>query len=154
MIRVGYTIETERKEIQMKDTMPDKGTDQMTGKITDDMKDAAVNVEADGEKTQEQMKDSCACNHYKLVPRDEAGRKQLQNRINRIIGQLNGIKNMIEENRYCGDILIQIGAVESALQSVGYIVLQEHMQTCVVEEVKKGNEEIMKEAIELIKKLK
>ena len=118
------------------------------------MKDAAVNVEADGEKTQEQMKDSCACNHYKLVPRDEAGRKQLQNRINRIIGQLNGIKNMIEENRYCGDILIQIGAVESALQSVGYIVLQDHMQTCVVEEVKKGNEEIMKEAIELIKKLK
>ena len=41
----------------MKDTMPDKGTDQMTGKITDDMKDAAVNVEADGEKTQEQMKE-------------------------------------------------------------------------------------------------
>ena len=57
-------------------------------------------------------------------------------------------------DRYCGDILIQIGAVESALQSLGYIVLQEHMQTCVVEEVKKGNEAIMEEAIELIKKLK
>lgn len=138
----------------MKDTMPGKGTDQMTGKITDDMKDFVANVEADGAKTQEKTQDLCTCNHYKLVPRDEAGQKQLQNRINRIIGQLNGIKNMIEENRYCGDILIQIGAVESALQSVGYIVLQEHMQTCVVEEVKKGNEEIMKEAIELIKKLK
>lgn len=97
---------------------------------------------------------ACSCGHYKIVPRDAAGQRQLTNRINRIIGQLNGIKNMIDENRYCGDILIQIGAVESALQSLGYIVLQEHMQTCVVEEVKKGNEAIMEEAIELIKKLK
>ena len=96
----------------------------------------------------------CSCGHYKIVPRDAAGQKRLQNRINRIIGQLNGIGNMIGENRYCGDILIQIGAVESALQSLGYIILQEHMQTCVVEEVKKGNETIMEEAIELIKKLK
>ena len=61
---------------------------------------------------------------------------------------------MIGYNRYCGDILIQIGAVESALQSLGYIILQEHMQTCVVEEVKKGNGAIMEEAIDLIKKLK
>lgn len=97
---------------------------------------------------------ACSCNHYKIIPRDVAGQKQLTNRINRIIGQLNGIKNMIGENRYCGDILIQIGAVESALQSLGYVILQEHMQTCVVEEVKKGNEAIMEEAIELIKKLK
>ena len=61
---------------------------------------------------------------------------------------------MIDENRYCGDILIQIGAVESALQSLGYIILQDHMETCVVEEVKKGNEKIMEEAIELIRRLK
>ena len=94
------------------------------------------------------------CGHNKIVPRDALAQKQLQNRINRIIGQLNGIRNMIGENRYCGDILIQIGAVESALQSLGYIILQEHMQTCVVEEVKKGNEAIMEEAIDLIKKLK
>lgn len=70
------------------------------------------------------------------------------------MGQLNGIKNMIDDNRYCGDILIQIGAVESALQSLGYIVLQDHLQTCVAEEVRKGNEEILAEAVELIKKLK
>lgn len=98
--------------------------------------------------------DVCACCHHKNTPRDEKEQKQLQNRISRMIGQLNGIKNMIDDNRYCGDILIQIGAVESALQSLGYIILQEHMQTCVVEEVKKGNEAIMVEAVELIKKLK
>lgn len=98
--------------------------------------------------------DGCSCSHQKNTPRNAKEQKQLQNRISRIIGQLNGIRNMIDENRYCGDILIQIGAVESALQSLGYIILQDHMQTCVVEEVKKGNEAIMEEAVELIKKLK
>lgn len=106
------------------------------------------------EKTLHSAEDLCACCHHKNTPRDAKQQKQLQNRINRIIGQLNGIKNMIDDNRYCGDILNQIGAVESALQSLGYIVLQDHMQTCVVEEVRKGNEEILAEAIELIKKIK
>ncbi len=102
----------------------------------------------------ENIENICACCHRKNTPRNTKEQKQLQNRISRIIGQLNGIKNMIDDNRYCGDILIQIGAVESALQSLGYIILQEHMRTCVVEEVKKGNEAIMEEAVELIKKLK
>lgn len=96
----------------------------------------------------------CACCHHKNTPRDAKEQKKLQNRINRMIGQLNGIKTMIDDNRYCGDILIQIGAVESALQSLGYAILQDHMQTCVAEEVRKGNENILTEAVELIKKLK
>lgn len=106
------------------------------------------------EESRYNTEDMCACCHHKQTPRDVKVQKQLQNRINRIMGQLGGIKNMIDDNRYCGDILIQIGAVESALQSLGYIVLQNHMQTCVVEEVKKGNEEILTEAVELIKKIK
>jgi DNA-binding FrmR family transcriptional regulator len=61
---------------------------------------------------------------------------------------------MLDENRYCGDILNQVAAVESALQAFGYLILQEHMETCVVEEVKKGNIAIMEEAVELVKKLK
>lgn len=121
-------------------------------KMIDHMNDLYEQKETlDDEET---MQDTCTCSHYKIVPRDAAGQKQLQNRINRIIGQLNGIRNMIGDNRYCGDILIQIGAVESALQSLGYIILKEHMQTCVVEEIKRGNETIMEEAVELIKKLK
>lgn len=117
-------------------------------------KERLTNTEQDAEYTGEEGREGCSCKHYKSVPRDAAGQKQLQNRINRIVGQMNGIGNMIAENRYCGDILIQIGAVESALQSLGYIILQDHMQTCVVEEVKKGNEAIMEEAIELIRRLK
>lgn len=96
----------------------------------------------------------CNCCHTKHTPRSEGQLKQLQNRLSRIIGQLNGISRMLDENRYCGDILTQIAAVESALQSFGYIVLQEHMETCVIEEVRAGNDQIMEEAIELVKKLK
>ena len=94
------------------------------------------------------------CAHKKHTPRDEETQKALQNRLNRIMGQLNGIKNMVDENRYCGDILIQGAAVQSALQSVGYMILQNHMETCVVEEIQQGNLQIVDEAVDLIKKLK
>ena len=69
-------------------------------------------------------------------------------------GQLNGIGKMLDENRYCGDILIQIAAVERALQSFGYIILKDHMETCVVEGVKNGDLAVVDEAVELMKKLK
>ncbi len=98
--------------------------------------------------------DICACCRHKSTPRDEGEQKNLQSRINRIVGQLNGIRGMIEDNRYCGDILIQIGAVESALQSLGYVILEEHMMTCVAESVQRGDTEILSEAVELMKKLK
>ena len=98
--------------------------------------------------------DVCACCRHKSTPREAGEQKNLQNRINRIIGQLKGIQGMIEDNRYCGDILIQIGAVESALQGLGYLILEEHMETCVVEQIRQGNTAIMAEAVELMKKLK
>ena len=66
---------------------------------------------------------SC-CEQHQFVPRDEEEIKQLKNRIHRIVGQMNGIEKMIEENRYCGDVLIQVAAIEKALQSFGYILLQ------------------------------
>ncbi len=94
------------------------------------------------------------CCRYKDTPRSEQTLKQLRNRINRITGQLNGIQKMLDDNRYCSDILIQIAAAESALQSVGYVILEEHMQTCVTEQIRAGNTEIIKEAVELVKKLK
>ena len=71
-----------------------------------------------------------------------------------MMGQLGGIANMLEDNRYCGDILMQVAAVESALQALGYVMLQDHMETCVVEEIQNGNTAIVDEAIELVKKLK
>lgn len=96
---------------------------------------------------------TCCCRH-KSTPREEKELRQLQNRIKRMTGQLNGISKMLDDNRYCGDILIQVAAVESALQAFGYAVLQSHLETCVVEEIQKGNPQIMEEVLELIKKLK
>ena len=94
------------------------------------------------------------CCHQKHTPRDAASLRQLRNRLNRMAGQLNGIGRMLDENRYCGDILIQIAAVEKALQNFGYMVLKDHMQSCVVEQLQEGNLGIIDEAVELMKKLK
>lgn len=80
--------------------------------------------------------------------------RSLQNRLSRMSGQLSGISKMLEDGRYCGDILTQVSAVENALQSFGYILLKNHLDTCVSQEVRNGNTEIMDETLELIKKLK
>lgn len=100
-----------------------------------------------------EKKEECCC-HTKATPREDRELKQLKNRLNRMIGQLNGIGKMLDENRYCGEVLTQLAAVESALQSFGYQLLQEHMETCMVEEIGRGNLEVIEEAVELIKKLK
>lgn len=94
------------------------------------------------------------CCRYKSTPRSPETLRQLQNRLSRITGQLGGIAKMLDENRYCGDILTQVAAVESALQGFGYTVLQEHMETCVAEGLRAGDTEILDEALALIKKLK
>ena len=96
----------------------------------------------------------CPACHQRHTPRSEEELRQLKNRLNRMVGQLNGIGRMLDENRYCGDILIQISAVEKALQGFGYSVLKSHMENCVVEEVRNGNPDIMDETLELMTKLK
>ena len=95
-----------------------------------------------------------ACHRQKHTPRGAEELKQLKNRLSRMSGQLSGIGKMLDENRYCGDILIQIAAVEKALQSFGYIILRDHMETCMAEDIKEGNMETIEEVFELIKKLK
>ena len=103
-----------------------------------------------------QAENTCCenCCRHKNTPRDEQTVRSLQNRLNRIIGQLGGIKNMLDDNRYCGDILIQTAAAQKALESFAYLIFKEHMETCVTEEILKGNSEVIDEAVELIKKLK
>ncbi len=91
---------------------------------------------------------------YKHTPRDGETVHALKSRLNRITGQLNGIKKMLDENRYCGDILIQIAAAESALQNVGYMILKEHMETCMTEKIINGETGAADEVFELIRKIK
>lgn len=104
-----------------------------------------------GEKRETAQAECC---RQKMTPRTEQELRLLKNRLSRMTGQLNGIGKMLDDNRYCGDILTQIAAVESALQAFGHLVLKGHMETCVVEEIQKGNTAVIEETVELIRQLK
>ena len=93
------------------------------------------------------------CPHCKKDPRSQELIENLQKRLNRISGQINGVSKMINENRYCGDVLIQIDAIESALKEVGYIVLKDHLYSCVSSDIKNDDFSSLEEAIEIAKKL-
>lgn len=89
---------------------------------------------------------------YKNTPRDEEFQANLQRRLNRAIGQLGGVKTMIDDNRYCGDVLLQLAAAEKAIHRVSELLLENHLHTCVVEQVREGNEDVVSEAMDLIRK--
>lgn len=89
---------------------------------------------------------------YKLIPRESESKKKITNRMKRIIGQLNGIMNMIEEDRYCDDVLIQLSAVDKSIKSLANTILDEHLHTCVVENIKNDNLESLDEIIDLFKR--
>ena len=95
--------------------------------------------------------EKCCCN--KTKKRSETEYKDLIHRLNRVEGQIRGIKNMIEEERYCVDILIQVSAVQAALNSFNKILLSSHIKSCVVEELRAGNEEVVDELCKTIQKL-
>src|SRR5690554_6443603 len=85
--------------------------------------------------------------------RDEKEKKQLFNRINRIEGQIRGIKQMVENDIYCDDILIQISAIANSVKSLGRVILNNHMKSCAKDELLSGNDEIIDEVINSFSKL-
>lgn len=92
----------------------------------------------------------CCCQKKKHRSPEEV--KALINRLNRIEGQVRGIKNMLENDEYCVDILNQISATRAALGSLASILLEDHIQTCVAEGIKNGDKEIVSELTSTIKK--
>ncbi len=76
----------------------------------------------------------------------------MDRRIKRAIGQLKGFKNMVDSDRYCGDVLTQLAAVESAVKAISREVMRDHLETCVVEQVQEGNVEVVDEVMDLFKK--
>ena len=89
---------------------------------------------------------------HKHKERTEEQIKALTNRLNRIEGQIGGIRKMIEDNRYCVDVLIQVSSVQASLNSFNKELLSQHIKSCVVEDIKAGNEEVVDELCELLKK--
>ena len=104
-----------------------------------------------GRADQADQASDCPCRH-KSTPRSAELQADMQKRLNRAIGQLTGVKAMIEDNRYCGDVLTQLAAGESAVRRVSEMVLAEHMRTCVVEEVRAGNDEVVDEVMALMRR--
>ena len=91
--------------------------------------------------------------HKSAVARDSADSVALAKRLNRIEGQLRGIGRMIEDDRYCVDILTQVSAVQSALDALALQLLEHHLHGCVQHAVKSGNGgQAIDEALAVIRK--
>ena len=93
-----------------------------------------------------------ACKHRKKE-RTEKERKDMLNRLSRIEGQVRGIKKMVENDVYCPDILIQVSAVNAALNSFYKVLLAEHIRSCVAEDIREGKEETIDELVLVLQKL-
>ncbi len=93
---------------------------------------------------------SCCC---KKKERSDKEYKDLINRLNRIEGQIRGIKGMVEKDAYCIDILTQVAAANAALNSFNKVLLANHIKTCVTNDIKEGNNEKVDELVETLKKL-
>ena len=89
----------------------------------------------------------------KRTERSDDERKRLINRLNRIEGQIRGLKGMLEEDCYCNDILVQSAAAGAALNAFERELLSAHMHSCVARDIREGNEEVIDELMDTMKKL-
>jgi len=85
--------------------------------------------------------------------RSDRLKANLITRLNRIEGQVRGVKGLIEKDAYCDDVLNQIAAIQSALNSVGKLLLESHMRSCVVERIRSGETEVIDELLVTVNKL-
>ena len=93
---------------------------------------------------------ACCC---KTKERPEKEYKDLIHRLNRIEGQVRGIKSMVEKDAYCPDILVQTAAVNAALNSFSRTLLSNHIHTCVVNDIREGRDEVEDELMATLQKL-
>ena len=94
----------------------------------------------------------CTCCERKKE-RNEKEYKDLMNRLSRIEGQVRGIRGMVENDAYCVDILTQVAAVTAALNSFNKVLLANHIRTCVAEDIRNGNDEVVDELVSTLQKL-
>lgn len=100
-------------------------------------------------------KEDARCENCEQKSKERSGKeyKDMINRLSRIEGQVRGIKGMVEKNAYCTDILVQVAAVNAALNSFNRVLLANHIKTCVTQDIKDGKEETVDELILTLKKL-
>ena len=88
----------------------------------------------------------------KKTCRGQEEKRLITNRLSRIEGQVKGIKKMVDEDRYCHDILLQLSAIENSIRSLSNHILENHLYSCVSNDLEKGNLEVIDELISLFKK--
>lgn len=98
------------------------------------------------------MKNECKCTRSKHRTQEE--KNKLSKRLNIISGQINGIQQMINDDRYCDDVLIQIASATNALKSLGNEILRSHMKSCMIADIKNDKIEVIDDIIDLMGKLK
>lgn len=101
------------------------------------------------EAEKEEMK--CCC--HKTKERSDKEFKDLIHRLNRIEGQIRGIRRMVEEDAYCPNILVQVAAANAALNSFNKVLLANHIRTCVADDIREGKDETVDELVATLQKL-
>ena len=98
------------------------------------------------------MDEKCCCSH-KTKERSAEEYKKLIHRLNRIEGQIRGIRGMVENSAYCTDILMQVSAVNAALNAFNKELLANHIRTCVADDIRNGKDETVDELVNTLQKL-
>ncbi len=112
---------------------------------------SAKSAKSAGTKEAKQGCELCASGKHK--DRGEAEYKDLMNRLKRIEGQVRGVEKMVENDAYCTDILTQVSAITSALNSFNKVLLGNHIKTCVADNIREGNDEVVDELVTVLQKL-
>ncbi len=101
----------------------------------------------------EEKKEYKECCCQKTKQRSEKEYKDLMNRLKRIEGQVRGIQGMLEKDAYCPDILVQVSAINAALNSFNKVLLASHIKSCVADNIREGNDEVIDELVVTLQKL-
>ena len=97
------------------------------------------------------MEQTCQC--HKTRQRSEEELKKLTHRLSRIEGQVRGLREMLQRDAYCTDILIQVSAISAALNSFSRELLSEHIHTCVADGISAGDDQVVDELVSTLQKL-
>ena len=101
----------------------------------------------------EEPMEECPYCSGKHKDRTESEYKDLMNRLKRIEGQVRGVEGMIENGAYCTDVLMQVSAIKSALNSFNKVLLGNHLRTCVAESIRAGDDDVIDELVCTLQKL-
>ena len=129
-------------------------TNKSESSIDKTVEDNSVSADKEvSQKEENKEEKNCPCCSGKHKERQEKEKKDLMNRLKRIEGQVRGIENMLEKDAYCTDILVQVAAVNAALNSFNKVLLANHIKTCVTKDIKEGREETVDELVTVLQKL-